>query len=97
MIKPNNRAPGAKGKHANLASLAGNAPHWSRSAARVQRVQKVQKVQRVVVAAVAAGYSRLAAAALPIGSENLHNRAVVRRKCTPIPAYRRYFPRRGKF
>ena len=69
-------------------------PYWSRSAARVQRVQKVQKVQkvqRVVVAAVAAGYSRLAAAALPIGSENLHNRAVVRRKCTPIPAYRRYF------
>ena len=66
-------------------------PYWSRSAARVQRVQKVQKVQRVVVAAVAAGYSRLAAAALPIGSENLHNRAVIRRKCTPIPAYRRYF------
>ena len=74
-------------------------PYWSRPAARVQRVQKVQKVQkvqRVVVAAVAAGYSRLAAAALPIGSENLHNWAVVRRKCTPIPAYRRYFPRRGK-
>ena len=92
MIKPNNRAISAKGKTSKPDfSRRKCTPHWSRFAARVQRVQKVQKVQRVVVAAVAAGYSRLAAAAWPIGSENLHNRAVPRRKCTPIPTYRRYF------